>query len=103
MSDIAAVENARKITLINKLQQNGTFVKYAIAKPLLDQEKIPKPISRPIVTKADWRERQSNVSFAEKIAILEKMRERDAVIAKAGLRGKTPRQSRTEPSGESRA
>jgi hypothetical protein len=41
------------------------------------------------MTKADWRERQRNLSFAEKIAILEKMRNRDAAVARAGLRGKS--------------
>jgi hypothetical protein len=47
---------------------------------------IPTTLPRPILTKSDWRERQRKLSFAEKIAILEKMRRRDALIAKAGLR-----------------
>ncbi len=64
-------------------------------------DEVSTALPRPAVTKADWRERQRNLSFAEKIAILEKMRERDAAIAKAGLRGKAPRQPRPEPSGES--
>jgi hypothetical protein len=54
---------------------------------------LPKPVvTKPILTKEDWRERQRNLSFAEKIAILEKMRERDALIAAAALRRKSPRQ-----------
>ena len=47
------------------------------------------PLSAAIVlSKSEWRDRQLKLSFAEKIAILEKMRERDALIAKAGLRRK---------------
>jgi len=38
------------------------------------------------LTKSAWRDRQRNLSFAEKIAILEKMRRRDQLIATAGLR-----------------
>jgi hypothetical protein len=41
------------------------------------------------MTKAEWREQQRNLSFTEKIAILEKLRERSLTIASAGLR-KTP-------------
>jgi hypothetical protein len=64
---------------------------------------VSTAIPKPVATKADWRERQRNLSFAEKIAILERMRERDALIAKAGLRGKTPRQPQTQPKQETSA
>jgi hypothetical protein len=64
-------------------------------------EEIPTTTPHAGLTKAEWRERQRNLSFAEKIAILEKMRQRDALIAKAGLRRapqpiEAPAQPRTE-------
>jgi len=40
------------------------------------------------LTKSEWRQRQRNLSFTEKIAILERMRRRDQLIAQAGLRRK---------------
>jgi hypothetical protein len=50
------------------------------------QTKVP---DRPVMTKAEWREQQRNLTFTEKIVILERLRERSRVIASAGLR-KTP-------------
>jgi hypothetical protein len=37
-------------------------------------------------TKAQWRDQQRKLSFTEKIAILEKLRDRGSLIAKSGLR-----------------
>jgi hypothetical protein len=51
-------------------------------------DEISTTVPRPVLTKAAWRERQRNLSFAEKIAVLEKMRRRDALIAQVGLRRK---------------
>jgi hypothetical protein len=42
------------------------------------------------MTKAERRTQQRNLSFTEKIAVLEELRERDAAIAQAGLR-KSPK------------
>jgi len=53
-------------------------------------DEVSTTLSRPILSKAEWRERRRNLPFAEKIAILEKMRRRDALIAKAGLRRPRP-------------
>jgi hypothetical protein len=53
-------------------------------------DKIPTAIPGPGLTKSEWRERQRRLPFAEKIAILEKMRHRDRLIAQAGLRRKPP-------------
>jgi len=49
------------------------------------------------LSKAEWRERQRNLPFAERIAILEKMRRRDALIAKAGLRRPRPESDAGSP------
>jgi len=51
-------------------------------------DKISTAVPEPTLTKSEWRERQRKLSFAEKIAVLEKLRERDALIAKVGLRHK---------------
>jgi hypothetical protein len=42
--------------------------------------------TRPILTKADWRDRRRKLSFAQKILLLEKMRRCDALIARVGSR-----------------
>jgi hypothetical protein len=47
-------------------------------------------MERIVESKRQYRAKLSALSFQEKIAIVEKMRERDKAIAAAGLRGKKP-------------
>jgi hypothetical protein len=77
------------LQLINDLQSRGTIGKYAIGGAVgatFYLGPIPTKILRPAVTKSEWRERQRKLTFAEKVAVLEKLRRRDALIAQAGLR-----------------
>jgi hypothetical protein len=49
----------------------------------------PVPVEA-MMTKAEWREQQRNLSFTEKFAVLEKLRERSIAIGLCGLRKRTP-------------
>jgi hypothetical protein len=53
--------------------------------------------------KKETRKRQAALSFSEKIKILEKLRDRDRVIAACGLRGKAGRAANNQARKRSRA